>query len=64
MFYLYSLYFRKDMNLGKISNLLNIDFEICLTHDDNEFTYSLSIMISKISRIEILHAFLDQFLCD
>jgi len=49
------------MSLGKISNLLNIDFEICLTHDDNEFTYSLSIMISKISRIEILHAFLDQF---
>lgn len=40
VFYLYSLYFRKDMSLRKISNLLNIDFKICLMHDNSEFIYN------------------------
>lgn len=40
VFYLYSLYFHKDMSLGKISNLLNIDFEIYLMHDSSELIYS------------------------
>lgn len=39
VFYLYSLYFHKDMSLGK-SNLLNIDFEIYLMHDNSELIYS------------------------
>lgn len=40
MCFIYSLYFRKDMSLGKISNLLNIDFKICLMHDNSEFIYN------------------------